>query len=195
MPPTFTELQLDALRELANVGSGNAGTALSQLLGRPVGISVPDASVLPLADVVSFVGEPEELRHGIVVPVGGELDAEVVLLFPEPDARALCALFGLDPSTPDGQSMLGEVGNILGSNYINVLGQMVGLTLEPSPPQVVQDMLGAIIESLLLGRGADVDVALILNSSMSVEGESCKLSFLLLPAAGGVGTVLERLGL
>lgn len=195
MPPAFTEVQLDALRELANIGSGNAGTALSALLDRPVEISVPQASALPLADVVGVVGDPAELRHGIVVPVGGELHAEVVLLFPEPDARALCALFGLDPATPDGQSMLAEVGNILGSNYINVLGQMVGLTLEPSPPQVVQDMLGAILESVLLGRGDDVDIALILNSSLAVAGESCRLSFLLLPAAGGVSTVLERLGL
>jgi chemotaxis protein CheC len=195
LTPTFTEVQLDALRELANIGSGNAGTALSTLLGRPVELSVPNASALPLADVASMTGDPAELRHGVVVPVGGEMDAEVVLLFPQPDARALCALFGLDPSTDDGRSMLAEVGNILGSNYINVLGQMVGLTLEPSPPQVVEDMLGAILQSILMSRGEDVDIALVLDSSLTVAGESCRLSFLLLPAAGGVHTVLERLGL
>jgi chemotaxis protein CheC len=195
LTPTLTELQLDALRELANIGSGNAGTALSRLLGRPVEISVPDARVLPLADVASATGDPAELRHGVVVPVGGELDAEVVLLFPEPDACVLCALFDLDPATEDGRSMLGEVGNILGSSYIGVLGQMLGMTLEPAPPQVVEDMLGAILQSLLLARGDDIDIALVLDSSMRVAGESCRLSFLLLPAAGGVGDVLERLGL
>jgi chemotaxis protein CheC len=192
---TFTELQLDALRELANIGSGNAGTALSELLGRPVEISVPNAAAVPLAEVASLTGDPAELRHGVVVPVGGELNAEVVLLFPAPDARTLCGLFGLQPSTPDGQSMLGEVGNILGSSYINVLGQMVGMTLEPSPPQVVEDMVGAILQSVVLGRGEDIDIALVLDSSLRVAGESCRLSFLLLPAAGGVHTVLERLGL
>jgi chemotaxis protein CheC len=195
LTPTLTELQLDALRELANIGSGNAGTALSQLLGRPVDISVPDARVLPLAEVAEATGDPSELRHGVVVPVGGELDAEVVLLFPKPDAQVLCALFDLDPLTDDGRSMLGEVGNILGSSYIGVLGQMLGMTLEPSPPQVVEDMLGSILESLLLARGEDVDIAIVLDSSMRVAGESCRLSFLLLPAVGGVGDVLERLGL
>jgi chemotaxis protein CheC len=192
---TYTDLQLDALRELANIGSGNAGTALGAMLGRTVDISVPTAAVLPLAEAVAIAGDPGELRHGVVVPIAGDMDAIVVLLFPEADARTLCGIYGIEPSTPDGQSMLGEVGNILGTNYINVLGQMVGMQLEPTPPQVVEDLLGAILQSVLLGRGDDVDTALILDSALQVEDEQCSLSFLLLPAAGGEQQLLERLGL
>jgi chemotaxis protein CheC len=191
---TFTDLQLDALRELANIGSGNAGTALGSMLGKTVDISVPTAAALPLAEAVAIAGEPDELRHGVVVPVVGDLEAIVVLLFPEDDARTLCGLYGIEPSTPDGQSMLGEVGNILGTNYINVLAQMVGMELEPGPPQVVEDMLGSILESVLLGRGDDVDEALILDSALMVEEEECSLSFLLLPNHGGIRQLLERLG-
>jgi chemotaxis protein CheC len=192
---TFTDMQLDALRELANIGSGNAGTALSQMLGKSVDISVPTAAVLPLADAVAIAGAPDELRHGVVVRVLGDMDAIVLLLFPEADARTLCGIYGIEPSTPDGQSMLGEVGNILGTNYINVLAQMVAMTLDPAPPQVVEDMLGSILESVLLGRGEDVDTALILDSALRVEEEECSLSFLLLPADGGIRQLLERLGL
>jgi chemotaxis protein CheC len=191
----FTDLQLDALRELANIGSGNAGTALGSMLGKTVDISVPTAAVLPLADAVAIAGRPDELRHGIVVPVVGDMEAIVLLLFPDADARTLCGIYGIEPSTPDGRSMLGEVGNILGTNSINVLGQMVSMNLEPRPPQVVEDMLGAILESVLLGRGEDVDHALILDSSLMVEDEQCSLSFLLLPNHGGVRQLLERLGL
>jgi chemotaxis protein CheC len=191
----FTDLQLDALRELANIGSGNAGTALGSMLGKTVDISVPTAAVLPLAEAVAVAGRPDELRHGIVVPVVGDMEAIVLLLFPDSDARTLCGIYGIEPSTPDGRSMLGEVGNILGTNYINVLAQMVSMTLEPRPPQVVEDMLGAILESVLLGRGDDVDHALILDSSLMVEDEQCSLSFLLLPNHGGVRLLLERLGL
>ncbi|HEU4976386.1 MAG TPA: chemotaxis protein CheC [Baekduia sp.] len=192
---TYTDLQLDALRELANIGSGNAGTALGAMLGRTVDISVPTAAALPLAEAVAVAGDPEELRHGVVVPVVGDMDAMVVLLFPDEDARTLCGVYGIEPSTPDGRSMLGEVGNILGTNYINVLAQMVGIAIEPAPPQVVKDLLGAILESVLLGRGDDIDTALILDSALEVEDEKCSLSFLLLPAAGGVQQMLERLGL
>jgi chemotaxis protein CheC len=191
---TFTDLQLDALRELANIGSGNAGTALGSMLGKTVDISVPTAAALPLAEAVAIAGEPDELRHGVVVPVVGDFEAIVVLLFPEDDARTLCGLYGIEPSTPDGQSMLGEVGNILGTHYINVLAQMVGMELEPAPPQVVEDMLGSILESVLLGRGDDVDEALILDSALMVEDEECSLSFLLLPNHGGIRQLLERLG-
>lgn len=191
----FTDMQLDALRELANIGSGNAGTALSSMLGKVVDISVPTAAALPLAEAVAIAGAPEELRHGVVVPVVGDFEAIVLLLFPDPDARALCGIYGLEPSTPDGRSMLGEVGNILGTNYINVLAQMVGMVMEPAPPQVVEDMLGAILSSVLLGRGEDVEEALILDSNLMVEDEQCSLSFLLLPDHGGIRQLLERLGL
>jgi chemotaxis protein CheC len=191
---TFTELQLDALRELANIGSGNAGTALATLLGKTIDIAVPTAAALPLADAIAMAGAADEIRHGVVVPVVGDLEALVLLLFPEEDARRLCAVYGLEPSTEAGRSMLGEVGNILGTSYINVLGQMAGMELEPAPPQVVEDMLGAILSSALLAR-ADGDTALILDSSLMVEEEACSLSFLLLPAEGGIRLLLERLGL
>jgi chemotaxis protein CheC len=190
----FTDMQLDALRELANIGSGNAGTALGAMLGKSVDISVPTAAVMPLTEAVAVAGAPDELRHGVVVPIVGDLEAIVVLLFPDPDARALCGLYGLEPSTPDGASMLGEVGNILGTNYINVLAQMVGVAMEPAPPQVVEDMLGSILSSVLVGRGDDIDEALVLDSNLMVEDEQCSLSFLLLPNHGGIRQILERLG-
>jgi chemotaxis protein CheC len=190
----FTDMQLDALRELANIGSGNAGTALGTMLGKSVDISVPTAAALPLHEAVAIAGSPDELRHGVVVPIVGDFEAIVVLLFPDEDARKLCGIYGIEPSTPDGRSMLGEVGNILGTNYINVLAQMVGMELEPAPPQVVEDMLGSILQSVLLGRGEDVEEALILDSKLLVEEEACSLSFLLLPNHGGIRQLLERLG-
>lgn len=192
---TFSDMQLDALRELANIGSGNAGTALGTMLGKSVDISVPTAAALPLAEAVAIAGEPDAMRYGVVVPIVGDFEAIVVLLFPEEDARKLCGIYGIEPSTPDGYSMLGEVGNILGTNYINVLAQMVGMELEPAPPQVVEDMLASILSTVLIGRGDEVDEALILDSNLLVEEEECTLSFLLLPNHGGIKELLGRLGL
>jgi chemotaxis protein CheC len=192
---TFSDMQLDALRELANIGSGNAGTALGAMLGKSVDISVPTAAALPLDEAIAVAGAPDELRHGVVVPVLGDFEAVVVLLFPDADAHKLCGIYGIEPSTPDGKSMLGEVGNILGTNYINVLAQMSGMKLAPAPPQVVEDMLGSILSSVLLGRGEDIDEALVLDSNLQVEAEACSLSFLLLPSHGGIKELLGRLGL
>ncbi|MCW2996660.1 MAG: CheY-P-specific phosphatase CheC [Solirubrobacterales bacterium] len=191
---TYSELQLDALRELANIGSGQAAAALSTMLGHPVDISVPTAEAMALADAVMAVGDPEETRFGILVPIVGEFDAAVVLLVSDVDAVQLCSVYGLEPGTEDGASFLGEIGNILGTSYINVLAQMAGMDMEPAPPQVVHDLLGAIVASVLLARGEDVDMALVLDSTLQVEGRPCELSFLLIPAGGGVHDLLGRIG-
>ena len=77
----YTDIQLDALRELANIGSGKACTALSSMLGRSVDISVPSASVLPMAEAVGTIGDPEAEATGVVLGVVGEMPASVLLLF------------------------------------------------------------------------------------------------------------------
>jgi chemotaxis protein CheC len=191
----FTELQMDALRELANIGSGTASTALASMLGRPVDISVPNALALPFADAVDATGAAERVVTGVVIGVKGALDATVLLLFGESDAATLCRLLGVDPDDEIAASALGEIGNIVGASYINALAAMTGLELEPEPPLSATDMLGAIVASVLAGRAADDDIALVLDSDLVVEGEDCSLSFLLVPSRGGVEELLTRLGL
>lgn len=191
----YTDLELDALRELANIGSGTAGTALSSMLGRPVDISVPRALALPLADAVDAAGDAEQPATGVVIPLQGDLAGTVLLLFDGDDAATLCSLLGVEPDSDVGLSALGEIGNILGTSYIQALGQMTGLTLEPTPPHVATDMLGAIVATVLAAEAAASDVALLLDSDLQVEGEPCSLSFMLLPEPGGVRELLTRLGL
>ena len=192
---SYTDTQLDALRELANIGSGTAGTALSTMLGKPIDINVPTVEALPVPEAVEAAGDPAEPRWGVVVPMVGDLPGHVLLLFPQEDAARLCELLGVDVDSEDGRSALGEIGNILGTSYVNALGQMLGLETEPAPPMVVLDMLGAILASVLLGSADAADVALLMDSALVVEGESCSLSFLALPAPGTVGDLLGRLGL
>jgi chemotaxis protein CheC len=86
----YTDVQLDALRELANIGSGKASGALSSMLGRSVDISVPSASVLPMAEAVGTIGDPEAEYTGVVLGVIGEMPASVLLLFTPKDAELMC---------------------------------------------------------------------------------------------------------
>jgi chemotaxis protein CheC len=191
----YTDLQLDALRELANVGSGTAATALSQMLGRPIDVSVPNALALPLADAVDAAGPADEVVTGVVLPVFGDLEAMVLMLFPPDDAATLCELLGVEPNTEVGLSALGEIGNILGSAYIGALGMMTGLALEPRPPASATDMLGAVVASVLAAGAHATDLALLLDSNLIVEGAECSFSFMLVPSEAGVDELLGRLGL
>jgi chemotaxis protein CheC len=191
----YTDLQLDALRELANIGSGNASTALSTMLGRAVDISVPDVRLLPLADAVEATGPAEAEVTGIVLGVIGEMDATVLLLVPPADAATMCRMLGVEPGDEWAASALGEIGNIVGTSYINALAAMTGLEIEPTPPATATDMLGAIVESVLANHADGGDLALILDSKLEVEGEDCSVSFVLVPNQGGVDQMLERLGM
>jgi chemotaxis protein CheC len=195
MSKHFTDMQLDALRELANIGSGTASTSLSGMLGRAVDISVPAAAALTFADAIDMIGSPEEEVTGVVLGVVGEMEGIVLLLMRVADAAGLCNLLGVDADSEMGQSALGEIGNIVGTSYINALAQMTGLNIEPSPPQAATDMLGAIVSSVLAGVAGAEDVALVLDSDLEVEGEDCSLSFLMLPTRDGVEELLGRLGL
>ena len=190
----YTELQLDALRELANVGSGNASTALSGMLGRSVDISVPKAQALPFAEAVEAAGPAEQDVTGIVLGIVGEMNGTVLLLVPPADADKICRMLGVEPDDEYALSALGEIGNILAASYIGSLGAMTGLDLDLTPPQTVTDMLAAIVASVLATRAAGTDTALILDSELRVEGEECSLSFLLLPEPGGVREILARMG-
>ena len=191
----YTELQLDALRELANIGSGNASTALSGMLGRSVDISVPNAQALPLAQAVDAAGPAEQEITGIVLGIVGEMNGSVLLLVPPADADRICRMLGVEPDGEFALSALGEIGNIVGASYINALASMTGMDIEPTPPATTTDMLGALVASVLAGAAATSDVALMLDSNLLVEGEDCSISFLLVPDQGGVEELLSRLGL
>ena len=193
---TLNDLQLDALRELANIGSGTAATALSSMLGRPVDVSVPSARALPLAEAVEATGDPEAEANAVVIPVIGDLTGVVLLLFTPEDAAGICRLLGVEPDSEWAESALGEIGNIVGTSYMNAMGAMTGLEMEPDPPLAARDMLGALVASVVMDQlDGTSDTTLLLDSELLVEGESCSMSFLLVPAAGGVQVLLERLGL
>jgi chemotaxis protein CheC len=191
----YTELQLDALRELANIGSGNASTALSSMLGRSVDISVPKAQALPFAEAVEAAGPAEQDVTGIVLGIIGEMQGTVLLLVPPADADAMCRMLGVEPDDEFALSALGEIGNIVGTSYINALAGMTGMDIEPTPPATTTDMLGALVATVLAGAAMDSDIALMLDSNLVVEGEDCSISFVLVPDHGGVDLLLSRLGL
>jgi chemotaxis protein CheC len=194
MSAKYTDEQLDALRELANIGSGTAGTALSSILGHPVDISVPSVGAMDLADAVEAVGEPGSEVRATLVPIKGDLSGSALLIFPPDDAATLCSMLGVDALGEDGQSALAEIGNILCASYLTALGQMLGMELEPCPPETAWDQLGAIVATVLLAQG-ESEGALLLDSDLVVEGRSCGLSFLLLPAGESITGLLARLGL
>ena len=193
---TYSDLQLDALGELANIGSGTAAGSLSAMIGLPVDVSVPNARALPLADAVDAAGPAEEQVTAVALPVIGDLEGIVLMIFAGDNASRLCSVLGVEADTEMGLSALQEIGNIVGASYLGALGTTTGQSIEPGPPQAATDMLGALVSSILAASAETADIALLLDSALRVEGgNDATISFILVPSTQSVRDLLAKLGI
>lgn len=195
MRTDYTEMELDALRELANIGAGTAATSLSGLLGMTIDVDVPTAATLALADAIAATGPANLGVTGVAIPFDGDLAGTALMLFPEDDVATLCGLLGLAADGEYAASALGEVANILCASYLGAVGAVTGIQIKPGPPEQFVDLLGAIMGSILTLSAGAADLTLMLDSALVIAGEACSLSFLLIPSPDGVDGLLSRLGL
>jgi chemotaxis protein CheC len=197
------ESQLDAMREVANIGAGHAATALSQMTNRTIMITVPRVNVRPLEDACDTIGIPEEVIAAILMHMMGDLTGRALLLFPQRSAQTLCDfLLRREIGTTQDfgemeQSALKEAGNILASAYLNALSDFMGMMLVPSVPSLVIDLTGAVLTSAHLNFGHDRDYAFCVETSFRVEGASEPLGghFLLLPDMASLRSIFDAIRL
>lgn len=197
------ELQLDALREVANIGAGHAATALSQMTGRTIMISVPEVNVRPLEEVADLLGPPDQVVAAVLMQMMGDLTGRTLILFPDHSARHLCdTLLGrADGATtefgPMEQSGLKEVGNILVSAYMNALSDFMGMMLVPSVPSLEIDQSAAVLTSAYLNFGHERDFVFCVETAFEVGGERARLQghFLLLPDLPSLRAILDAIRL
>jgi chemotaxis protein CheC len=197
------ESQLDAMREVANIGAGHAATALSQMTNRKIMITVPRVNVRPLEDACDMIGSPSDVIAAVLMHMMGDLTGRALLLFPEPAARTLCDFLlrrSLGSTTSFGvmeQSALKEAGNILGSAYLNALSDFMGMMLVPSVPSLVIDLSGAILTTAHLNFGQERDYAFCVETSFRIEGtaESLGGHFLLLPDLASLRSIFDAIRL
>jgi len=195
------ESQLDAMREVANIGAGHAATALSQMTNRTIMISVPRVKIKPLEDAGDMLGPPDQVVASVLMHMMGDLTGRAMLLFPEPAALILCDyLFRRERGTTTAfgemeQSSLKEAGNILASAYLNALSDFMGMMLVPSVPSLVIDLSGAILTSAHLNFGHDREYALCVETSFRSEGstESMAGHFLLLPDMASLQSIFDAI--
>lgn len=197
------ELQLDALREVENIGAGHAATALSQMLNRQVMISVPRIAVTRLEEVADLLGDPGEVVAAILLHMLGDLTGRTLLVFPEPAAKRLCDLLlrrQLGTTQQFGmleQSSLKEAGNILCGAYMNALSAFMGMMLLPSVPSLVIDSSAAVLTSTYLNFGSDRDFVFCVETrfTFSTDEEELAGYFLLVPDFASLRAILQAVRL
>lgn len=195
-----SDFKMDVLREVGNIGAGNAATALSRLMNKPVDMSVPTVSFLPFEEIAERVGGSEEIVVAIFLRVDGDAPGNMFFIISRNSARGLLQdLLSFDAA--EGQqysemelSALCEIGNILAGSYLSSLGDLTGLYLSPSVPSIAVDMAGAILSYGLLQFGTMGDNALLIQTAFLEEDREAEGQFFFIPDPESFDRLFRSLG-
>lgn len=195
---TLKTNQLDALREVANIGAGHAATALSQMIGEIIMISVPTINVTRLEDVPPLVPEGDEPVAAVLMHMMGDLTGRTLLVFPRQTALRLAELLLRRSARSEDfseleRSAIKEAGNILSSAYMNALSDFMGMMLMPSPPSLAIDLSSTVLTTAYVQFGSDKDFVFCVESEflMNDLGERLRGFFLLVPDPASLQAILR----
>lgn len=198
----LTPLQKDVIKEVSNIGAAHAATVLHQLLGEKVSMTVPKVSVVPLSDICEVLGQPEEPMIGVYLRVFGDAPSKILYLFPREEALFLAGLLIAEEDRQDNEDTLGElevsalkeIGNILTGAYVYAFSNFTGLNMLSSVPALTYDMVGAILNTVLVDLGAMDDYALLIETKLTACEVNITGHFFLVPDPGALTIILDALG-
>ncbi|SDW27117.1 chemotaxis protein CheC [Paenibacillus sp. CF384] len=191
--------KLDVLKEVGNIGAGNAATALSRLLDKPVDMNVPTVSLIPFEKVADRVGGFEQVVIAVFLRVEGDAPGNMFFLIEEHSAKKLLRNLLSIPVSEEGYSemeysALAEIGNILAGSYLSSLADFTQLYMSPTVPAIAIDMAGAILSYGLVQYGEMGDSALLIDTTFLEGREDLAGHFFLIPDPESFGKIFSALG-
>lgn len=199
-PSQLSELQLDALREVGSVGAGHSATALSQLVGRPVGLTVPILEVVPVREVPKILGGQEELVGAVYARMLGDIEGGILFIA---QRQASLLLIDLLQGKPLGDSktfgheeeaLFTHAASVLISAYLAAVARLADLYLLPSKPSFALDMVGAILQMSTLELGMKAESAVLVRTAFCNDETQVEASLFFLPDPDSFDVILGRLG-
>ncbi|MEA3284139.1 MAG: chemotaxis protein CheC [Synergistota bacterium] len=201
----FSPLHLDAIREVVNIGAGNAATALSDMLAQPVDMGVPRVELVSIYEVSEHFGPPEDLVAAVYTHAEGAFPCNLIFIQDEEAAQGMVDAMFVSRMDTDGRefpqelrdSALSELGNIILSSFLNAVSRMIGSdSLSISVPGVAHDMLGAILEFVASIFAQSGELALLVNTTLKLEqeGADIKGNIMMVPDPGALEILLSKLG-
>lgn len=189
----------DVLKELGNIGAGNATTALAQLLQCKVDMKVPQVRLLDFNEVGTAIGGEEQIMAGIYLVVEGDITGSIMFLLERKSASHLVSkLMGIEVSGDEFSEMeisaLKEIGNIITGSYLNSLSTLTNLKIYPSVPELSIDMAGAILSVPAIEFGTIGDKILLIQTQFT-DDTDLDGYFILVPDMESYGKILTSLGL
>ena len=189
----------DVLKEIGNIGAGNATTALSTMLGEKVDMAVPKVRLMEFKDVGTTMGGEEQIVAGIYLVVQGDINGSIMFIQRRESAKNMIShLMGMASEDEENfsemeLSALKEIGNIITGAYLNSLALLTNLTIYPSIPDVCIDMAGAVLSVPAIEFGTVADKLLLIETDFNND-KNMSGYFILVPDAVSYEKILRALG-
>lgn len=199
MPTKLSEFQQDALKELGNIGAGSAATALSQLIGKDIGLSVPGVVVIPVEEITKIASSQNKIVAAVYMRVFGEIKARTLMVFPQDKVLLLLDMIMRRPLGQTRefgeteQSAMKEIGNIIISAYLNAIAKFIGLNSVPSVPALAIDMVEAIFETISAELTETSREAIFIETTMLESTTNLTCNIFLIPDEEAMKKILEAL--
>ncbi len=195
----LNELSLDVLKEIGNIGSGNAATALSKMINKSVDMEVPNIEIVDTEKVVELFENEEEITVGVYINFNGDINGTILTLLDKNSSDNLVAL--LIGSKPEGNiysemesSVIQELGNIMSSGYVNSISLLTSLDINISVPSVNIDMVGSILSVPAAEYGLESDKLILIENKLEIDNEKIKFYFFFMPDLISFDTLFKSLG-
>lgn len=196
----LTPLELDTLREIGSIGTGNAATALSQLLGQEVRITLPEVRIMGYNEAIEWIGGPEAVTAGILVKVGGQING--IMLSVQKLEFVNLVLEHMLNERIDNYDALGElersalveIGNIMISTFISALSKLVDVRVDLTVPAFALDMQGAILAVPMAEFGGTSDYLMTIGGNFIYNGNEIPCQILFSPDIRSLNFLRQKLG-
>lgn len=195
-------VHMDVLREIGNIGSGNAATSLSGMLGNMVDIGVPTVKTLDYNEAVDLLGGPENVVVGLLIRLSGDINGMMMFILQASFANQITKTFygkeheDITEIDEMDRSAISEIGNIMAASYVNAIAGLTGLMIDISVPAFCVDMVGAImsVPAIEFARVSD-KVIFIDDNFVMDEGGEMRSNIIMIPELESLATLFGRLGM
>lgn len=192
--------QLGVLCEIGNIGSGNAATALSSVVGKRINMTVPIVNILDFNDAMEMVGGAEIIVAGVMVKVTGDIDGIMLYLGRLEFINLVLESISLDKIeayedlTEIAASAVTEVGNILISSYLNAISSLADINIKLSVPAIAVNMAGAILSVPMVEYSYEADKIMIIDGNFEFDDQQVTSNLILVPDVKSLSFLLKKLG-
>ncbi|MCP0886226.1 chemotaxis protein CheC [Ligilactobacillus sp. WILCCON 0076] len=195
---SYTKLQLDGLKEIMNIGGGNAATSISKMIDSRIAMEVPEVQIMNYTDMYNKIISDDVEMHGVLSQIVGDLDGALLFVISQDSANKMAKMMLGEDTTQTQQliqSAVMELTNIIFNSFLRAIGDLVQMSLVSRLPIASYDYFGAIISSAYMAFEQYDEQILVIHNEFTYGSENLDASLFLIPGIGVLEKIFKALGL